>query len=96
MIDARVTTRLMAMPVLWMGSVQMVFGGLSVALFRDDVARGFAWWWRVVLENAKNQFGAGILSGCAVLRGGHLGSDRFARSLANSVYRTRQLCRCGV
>ncbi|MFK4751978.1 TrkH family potassium uptake protein [Oceanobacter antarcticus] len=41
MIDARVTTRLMAMPVLWMGSVQMVFGGLSVALFRDDVARVF-------------------------------------------------------
>ncbi|GAB3019388.1 TrkH family potassium uptake protein [Bowmanella dokdonensis] len=41
MVNARNTTRLLSMPVLWMGVVQLCFGLLSLFLFRDRVAAAF-------------------------------------------------------
>jgi trk system potassium uptake protein len=41
MVNARNTTRLLAMPMLWMGIVQMVFGLLSLFVFRDKVFLAF-------------------------------------------------------
>lgn len=41
MINVRKTSRLLAMPVLWMGAVQAVFGVLSFTFFHDQVTRAF-------------------------------------------------------
>ncbi|WP_416306431.1 TrkH family potassium uptake protein [Neptunicella sp. SCSIO 80796] len=41
MVNARNTIRLLSMPMLWMGVVQLTFGCLSLFLFRDNNAAAF-------------------------------------------------------
>lgn len=41
MINPGVTLRLLAFPVAWIGLVQLIFGGLSLIVFSDEVASAF-------------------------------------------------------
>lgn len=41
MVNIENTTRLLAMPTAWMGSVQIFFGVLSLSLFKDEVSLAF-------------------------------------------------------
>jgi trk system potassium uptake protein TrkH len=41
MVNARVTSRLLAMPIIWMGVVQLIFAMLSIFLFADGIAIKF-------------------------------------------------------
>lgn len=43
MVNVVNTLRLLAMPILWMGIVQFIFGVLALTVFRDGVAGEFFW-----------------------------------------------------